>query len=125
MILVINTSRIDLIRIQLVEQGKVVAGQESRAKYRQSELLLPLIDKVMGKNLKKLKAIAVVSGPGDFSALRFGITTANTLAWSLNLPMIELAAGEADKRLMESLSKKRVKMVAPKYGKEPNITRKK
>ncbi|HLC63764.1 MAG TPA: hypothetical protein VJK25_00240, partial [Patescibacteria group bacterium] len=64
MILVINTSKTDLIRIQLVEKGKIIDEAENRQEYQQSELLLSLIDKVAGKNLKKLKAVAVVSGPG-------------------------------------------------------------
>ena len=67
MILVINTSKTDLIRIQLVEKGKIIDEAENRQEYQQSELLLSLIDKVAGKNLKKLKAVAVVSGPGAFS----------------------------------------------------------
>ena len=124
MILVINTSKTDLIRIQLVEKGKIIDEAENRQEYQQSELLLSLIDKVAGKNLKKLKAVAVVSGPGAFSALRFGVTTANILAWSLKLPMVELTAEEADEKLIESLKKKpEVKIVVPVYGREPNITK--
>ena len=74
MILVINTSKTDLIRIQLVEKGKIIDEAENRQEYQQSELLLSLIDKVAGKNLKKLKAVAVVSGPGG----RFGGWVAGT-----------------------------------------------
>ena len=124
MILVINTSKTDLIRIQLVEKGKIIDEAENRQEYQQSEMLLSLIDKVAGKNLKKLKAVAVVSGPGAFSALRFGVTTANVLAWILKLPMVELTAEEAGEKLIESLKKKpEVKIVVPVYGREPNITK--
>ena len=108
----------------MVEKGKIIDEAENRQEYQQSEMLLSLIDKVAGKNLKKLKAVAVVSGPGAFSALRFGVTTANVLAWILKLPMVELTAEEAGEKLIESLKKKpEVKIVVPVYGREPNITK--
>lgn len=124
MILFINTSRTDLIQVKLIDQGKVVASKESHEPFKQSELLLKMIDKVKGK--AKLTAIGVVSGPGAFSALRFGITTANTLAWSLRIPVIEVSSEQAvdDETLIKSLSIKSTdfKPVIPKYGSEPNIT---
>lgn len=110
----------------MIDQGKVVALLENHEQYKQSELLLKLIDKVRGK--AKLTAIGVVSGPGAFSALRFGITTANTLAWSLQIPVIEVSAEQAvdDNKLIEllSITPKEFKPVVPKYGSEPNITKK-
>ncbi len=126
MILFINTSQTDLTQVKLIDNGKIVAGLENHEEFKQSELLLKMIDKVSGK--AKLSAIAAVSGPGAFSALRFGITTANTLAWSLHIPVIEISADEAvdEAKLIQVLSKKSVnkdfKPIVPKYGSEPNIT---
>lgn len=129
MILFINTLKNDLIQIKLIDKGKVLRQKESHEQFKQAELLLPMISEVVKKN--KLEAIAVVSGPGAFSALRFGLTTANTLAWSLNLPVIELTADEVkdDLYLIKLLEDKFIKMktgefepVLPQYGKEPHIT---
>lgn len=124
MILFINTSQTDLIQVKLIDNGKVLVSQESHEAFKQSELLLKIIDKVKGK--AKLTAIAVVSGPGAFSALRFGITTANTLAWSLKIPIIKVSSEQAinDETLIKSLQVKsrEFKPVIPKYGAEPNIT---
>ena len=138
MILFINTFQIDLIQVKLIKNDKVVCVQENHDDYKQSELLLTMIDKII-RNLKfeirNLTAIAVVSGPGAFSALRLGITTANTLAWSLGILVMELSADEVadDEILIEVLKNKikdqrpktkdQFKSVVPKYGREPNITK--
>jgi len=139
MILFINTSQNDLIQIKLIDQNKVIRQKESHEQFKQAELLLPLINEVVKK--EKLEAVAVVSGPGAFSALRFGLTTANTLAWSLHLPVIELTTDEAENdeqlvKILENkfppkadapLAQKNIKTgdfkpVIPQYGHEPHIT---
>lgn len=129
MILFINTSRTDLIQVKLIDQSKVVAQLENHEQYTQSELLLGMIEKLLKSaklKINGLTAIAVVSGPGAFSALRLGITTANTLAWSLQIPVIEVSSDQAvnDETLIKSLPIKSTdfKPVIPKYGSEPNIT---
>jgi len=149
MILFINTSQNDLIQIKLIDQNKIIRQQESHEQFKQAELILPLIDQVVsakggsasGRKKAKLEAVAVVSGPGAFSALRFGLTTANTLAWSLHLPLIDLTVNQAesDEELIKTLEKKfppkadaplaqknikagDFKPVIPRYGHEPHIT---
>src|SRR3989339_2289125 len=132
MFLFINTSQTDLIDLKLIKDNKIVDTLTSRENFKQSELLLSLIDKLAGNQLKKLTGIVVVKGPGAFSALRFGITTANALAWSLKIPVIGLSVIEAagDERITKSLklktknlTSKKFKPVVPKYGAEPNITK--
>ncbi len=49
------------------------------------------IDKFLEKNqikLSNITKIAVYQGPGSFTSLRVGIAIANTLGWSLNIPVI-------------------------------------
>lgn len=103
---------------------KIVTG-----KYKQSKQLLPAIQKLV--NLKALRGIAVVSGPGSFSGLRLGIMVANTLGWAKHIPVagLELKAGESWENWCKRACKKLLKvkpgrLVAPAYGKEPNITMK-
>ncbi len=99
-------------------------------KYKQSEQLLPAIQKFI--DLKKLCGVAVVSGPGSFSGLRLGIMVANTLGWAKNIPVVglELKEGETweswcDRARKKLLKTKSGRLVAPAYGREPNITVKK
>jgi len=51
------------------------------------------------KGLTDLKAILVNCGPGSFTGTRVGITVANTLAWSLDIPVLGYRDGERDEVL--------------------------
>jgi len=129
MILFINTSRIDLIDVKLITDGRILASAENRQPYRQSELLLT--GKAGKLEIGNLTAVAVISGPGAFSALRLGVATANALAWGLGVPVMELTTAEVNnqKSLIKNLKLKtkkagsKFKAIKPKYGREPNITK--
>jgi len=134
MILIINTADIQQISIGLVKGEKFLATKQLSAKYRQAEKLLPMIDCLLAErrsDLSKLKAIAVVVGPGPFTALRVGIVTANSLAYALGIPLIpvKMASWQDEKKLMADINSKikkikLFKIVKPYYGQEPNITKK-
>lgn len=107
--------------------GKKWRSKVMQKKYKQSELLLPTIQRFI--NLSKLEGISVVTGPGSFSGLRLGIMLANTIGWVKHLPIVglELKTEESwetwSKRALVKLKKaKPGRLVAPRYGREPNIT---
>lgn len=61
--------------------------------HTQSQELLPKINKLLESHkvkLSNLKAIAVFQGPGSYTGLRVGISVANALAWSLDIPVVEI-----------------------------------
>jgi len=127
-ILYIDTSG-DKAKIGLVEENKSKL-LEFGPKHKFSEKLLSKIDKLLKENElspQKLSAIAVFKGPGSFTGLRIGIATANALAFSLNIPIIEIS--EADlkslpKKITKKFhSKKFTKIATPFYGRPPHITK--
>lgn len=133
MVLFINTSQTNLIQLKLIDKNKVIKQSDCIEEFKHSELLLGLIDKLI-ESIKLIKLITVVSGPGAFSALRLGIATANTLAWALKVPIVELSIDEVgdDQELIKNIKAKIEKIkdwrikdfrpIVPKYGREPNIT---
>src|SRR3989344_6405971 len=97
MMLYINTTDEEKVALALGKAGKLIAKREFKAKYRQSETLLPAIDLLLAKNkikLSDLLGVVVVKGPGPFTATRIGVTVANALAYGLNIKIAGLRAGE-------------------------------
>ena len=70
-----------------------------------------------------LDGVVCFSGPGSFTSLRIGITVANTLAYSQDIPIVA-SVGElwAQDGIENLLAGKNSKIVIPEYGSEPHIT---
>lgn len=86
----------------------------------ETKKLLPAILSILRrskKTFKDLKRIIVVRGPGQFSALRIGVTVANVLANTLRIPLFSV--GKLSK---SCFNLKRESVVTPKYNKPPHIT---
>lgn len=93
---------------------------------------------------KDLKGICVLSGPGQFSFLRSSVVVANTFSWAFGIPVVGITSDEfshekefiqkgLEKLSMLSQARRRpregggiparkIRMIVPRYGKEPNIT---
>lgn len=133
MFLIIDTADSEKIFIALIKDNKILIKKELKARYRQAEILLPAINKLIKQyHHRAIKGIIIVSGPGSFTSLRIGIATANTLGWVLNIPVAGVKLNEFNNlmTLMKVAAEKlrRVKVgqiVEPFYGQEPNITLKK
>ena len=71
-----------------------------------------------------IKGLAVFTGPGSFTGLRIGITTMNTIAYALDIPIVGTTG---DDWLADGLARLRAgendRIVTPHYGKPPNITK--
>lgn len=75
----------------VVADDSLVAEFTVNNKQTHSQTLLPMIDKVVemsGIGLEELDGIAVASGPGSFTGLRIGSSTAKGMALVLNKPII-------------------------------------
>lgn len=96
-ILHIDTSIREEIKVGLEINGKLY---EKKAKNLKSQETLPLIEKLLKE--KKIKVsevneIKVNRGPGSFTGLRVGISIANALGFTLNIPVNDKKVGEYEK----------------------------
>jgi tRNA threonylcarbamoyladenosine biosynthesis protein TsaB len=78
---------------------------------------------LQGRTLQDVRGIVCFKGPGSFTGLRIGLTVANTLAYSLGIPVVAtmrngwIVAGTEHLRNGES-----EKIILPEYGAEVRIT---
>jgi tRNA threonylcarbamoyladenosine biosynthesis protein TsaB len=80
--------------VALSKDGSIVALKESLSdEFSHSENLTVFIHTVIkeaGLELKDLSAISVASGPGSYTGLRIGVSTAKGLCYSLGKPLIAI-----------------------------------
>jgi tRNA threonylcarbamoyladenosine biosynthesis protein TsaB len=78
--------------VALWDQGEI-AGLERRAGNRHSELALPMLQKLLGKN--RVDAVAFGAGPGAFTGLRIACGLAQGIAFGRGIPVIGVSTLEA------------------------------
>lgn len=79
--------------------------------------------KSQGKDWHDIQAIVCFKGPGSFTGLRIGLTVANALASSLDIPIVgEVGQDWLDKGIQNLQKGKNDEAAIPEYGSEPHIT---
>ena len=85
--------------IALFKDGIVIAEKEHISDgYTHAEQLTLFIQEVIDSaniNLKKVKAVALSMGPGSYTGLRIGTSTAKGLCYSLDIPLIAISTLKA------------------------------
>lgn len=97
MILHIETAT-DICSVVLADNGVVVAEKTSEPIRDHASTLAVYIDQVLkesGVKPSDLKAIAVSKGPGSYTGLRIGVSTAKGLCYALNIPLIAIATTQS------------------------------
>lgn len=88
-ILSIDTTDREKAKISLLLDNKK-KNIEAKKKNLSSQIVLDLISKILAENKiepRQLTEIKVSSGPGSFTGIRVGISIANALGYSLNIPV--------------------------------------
>jgi len=126
MILTIKTDQ-PTAKIALFNNEELVDGCSWQAHRQLAATLLTKIDKLLKSNqvaFPDISGIVVFRGPGSFTGLRIGITTANTLAYSLDTPVAGAIGEDWIEQGLKSINNnKTTRIVTPHYGGEANITR--
>jgi tRNA threonylcarbamoyladenosine biosynthesis protein TsaB len=76
------------------ENGVLVAVRSVHDGYKHAENLLRLVEEVLkdaGWKNAELSAIAVSAGPGSYTGLRIGVSTAKGLCYALDIPLIAVS----------------------------------
>ncbi|WMJ85898.1 tRNA (adenosine(37)-N6)-threonylcarbamoyltransferase complex dimerization subunit type 1 TsaB [Anaerocolumna sp. MB42-C2] len=96
-ILAIDSSGL-VASVAVVTEEKLLAEFTVNNKKTHSQTLLPMLDdimKLLDQDLKEFDAIAVAGGPGSFTGLRIGSSTAKGLGLALDKPIINVPTVDA------------------------------
>ena len=78
--------------------GETIALRELNQANVHIEKLTLLIEEVLeaaGRTLKDLNAVAVSMGPGSYTGLRIGVSTAKGLCYALDIPLLAVSTLDA------------------------------
>lgn len=84
--------------VALCEGEQAIAAKEINERNVHASHITLFIDDVMkdaGKRYPDLNAVAISKGPGSYTGLRIGVSTAKGLCYALNIPLVSVGTLEA------------------------------
>ena len=122
--------------VSVSKNGELAAIKElNNGNYSHAEVLHSFINDVVaiaGISLSTLKAVAVSKGPGSYTGLRIGVSTAKGLSFALNIPLISINTLESlahclpikSGKIIPMLDARRMEVYAAVFDAEFNQVRK-
>lgn len=77
--------------VAIIDENKNIIMKKSEDRLNHLKLLTPMIDEILKENnieMKDLDAVAVSKGPGSFTGIRIGVSTARAFGQVLDIPCI-------------------------------------
>ncbi|MBO4281579.1 MAG: tRNA (adenosine(37)-N6)-threonylcarbamoyltransferase complex dimerization subunit type 1 TsaB [Bacteroidales bacterium] len=87
----------EICSVALSEDDRCIACVEDPQGNSHAELLMPLIDQCLrqaGVGKRELDAVCISSGPGSYTGLRIGTSSAKGLCYALSIPLLAVPSLE-------------------------------
>ncbi|MHB9144907.1 MAG: tRNA (adenosine(37)-N6)-threonylcarbamoyltransferase complex dimerization subunit type 1 TsaB [Symbiobacteriia bacterium] len=84
--------------VALMEDGQCVVEKSPELVRTHSQWLVPLLDEALadaGWGRRDIEAVAVGEGPGSFTGVRIGLSSAKAIAFALGVPLVTVGTLEA------------------------------
>ena len=127
MFLLLNLSNKDDIQLSLFNNKKIISKNYKGL----NKELLECVDKIFkinNLNPKEIKGIMVVVGSGGFTSTRIATVVGNTLAYTLQIPILAIREKDIKKiqeLIPELLNQPINQYISASYSGKPNITKSK
>lgn len=125
MIILIDTST-PICRTTLVDGDRQLTHEWEAGRTLARDLLghLEKLLAAQNRTFHDVSGIGIMQGPGSFTGLRISMAVGNTLADSLNIPIVGAQGDDWRERALERLSAgDNDQLVLPFYGSEATITK--
>ncbi len=109
----------------LYEDQEQVGYEVWEAHRQLAETINSKIEEILkknGKGLIELNGIVIYKGPGSFTGLRIGISVANALAYSQDIPIAAETNSWIESGIARLLENDSDKVALPEYGSPVHIT---
>lgn len=112
--------------IGLYEDERQLVYEVWEAHRRLAETIHQKIEEVLNQQklqISDIQGLVVYSGPGSFTGLRIGTSVMNSLAYSLNVPIVGRNDNWVELGIEDLKSGKNDKIALPDYGQSAHITK--
>lgn len=113
MVLYLNTSESSFLEFALI-QDNVVKHEKVKIKEDKNNLIASKLEQFLvkhrvspfyskGQSKKALSKIVICSGPGSFTGIRVGMALAQSLSFTLNIPLSPISSKDLEKKKLKDL----------------------